>query len=121
MWTIPPDHVERLRRTFPSHTFVHALDEREALADIHDAEIVFSAQLTRSLFSAATRLRWVHSPAAGIGGMLFPELVSSDVVVTNARGLSADTIAEHVLAVILAMFRRLPQAFKSQAAREWAQ
>jgi phosphoglycerate dehydrogenase-like enzyme len=35
--------------------------------------------------------------------------------------MSADTIAEHVLAVTLAIFRRLPHAFRSQAAREWAQ
>ena len=40
---------------------------------------------------------------------------------TNSRGMSADTIAEHVLAVTLALFRRLPHAFRSQAAREWAQ
>ena len=40
---------------------------------------------------------------------------------TNSRGMSADTIAEHVLAVTLALFRRLPHAFRRQAAREWAQ
>ena len=66
-------------------------------------------------------MRWLHSPAAGVGGMLFPEMVSSPVVLTNSRGMSAGTIAEHVLAVTLALFRRLPHAFRSQAAREWAQ
>jgi phosphoglycerate dehydrogenase-like enzyme len=35
--------------------------------------------------------------------------------------MSAETIAEHVLAVTLAIFRRLPHAFRSQAQREWAQ
>jgi phosphoglycerate dehydrogenase-like enzyme len=40
---------------------------------------------------------------------------------TNSRGISAGTIAEHVLAVTLAMFRKLPFAGRSQAAREWAQ
>ena len=48
-------------------------------------------------------------------------MVASPVVITNSRGMSADTIAEHVLAVTLALFRRLPHAFRSQAAREWAQ
>ncbi len=60
-------------------------------------------------------------PAAGVGGMLFPEMVGSPVVLTNSRGMSAGTIAEHVLAVTLALFRRLPHAFRSQAAREWSQ
>jgi phosphoglycerate dehydrogenase-like enzyme len=53
--------------------------------------------------------------------MLFPELRGSPVVLTNSRGMSADTMAEHVLAVTLAMFRRLPEAWRSQAARVWAQ
>ena len=53
--------------------------------------------------------------------MLFPAMVESPVLMTNSRGISADTIAEHVLAVTLALFRKLPLAFRSQAAREWAQ
>jgi phosphoglycerate dehydrogenase-like enzyme len=35
--------------------------------------------------------------------------------------MSADTIAEHVLSVTLALFRKLPLALRSQAARHWAQ
>jgi hypothetical protein len=53
--------------------------------------------------------------------MLFPELVASPVVLTNSRGMAADTMAEHVLAVTLALFRRLPDAWRSQEARQWAQ
>ena len=40
---------------------------------------------------------------------------------TNSRGLSAETIAEHVLALVFALFRRLPLAFERQAQRTWAQ
>ena len=86
-----------------------------------DVDVVFTGQISRAQLAAARRLRWMHSPAAGVGGMLFPEMVSSPVVVTNSRGMSAGTIAEHVLAVTLALFRRLPHAWRSQAAREWAQ
>ena len=53
--------------------------------------------------------------------MLFPEMVAVPVIITNSRGMSADPIAEHVLAVTLAFFRKLPLAFRSQAARQWAQ
>jgi phosphoglycerate dehydrogenase-like enzyme len=121
MWTIPPTHVERLRQTFPAHTFLHAHSPEETLALIADADAAFSAQIMPPQLAAARRLRWIHSPAAGVGGMLYREMVESPIVVTNARGLSADTIAEHVLAVTLAFFRRLPHAWRSQAAHEWAQ
>jgi phosphoglycerate dehydrogenase-like enzyme len=53
--------------------------------------------------------------------MLFPALIASAVQMTNSRGISADTIAEHVLAVTLASFRKLPLALQSQTARTWAQ
>ena len=53
--------------------------------------------------------------------MLFPALMESAVQMTNSRGISADTIAEHVLAVTLAMFRKLPLAVQSQSTRTWAQ
>jgi phosphoglycerate dehydrogenase-like enzyme len=66
-------------------------------------------------------LRWVHCPAAGVGHMLYPEMVESGVTITNGRGTSADTIAEHVLAVVLALFRRLPVAHTRQTQHAWAQ
>ena len=53
--------------------------------------------------------------------MLYPEMLASPVVLTNSRGLSAETIAEHILAVTLATFRRIPLAVRRQAARQWAQ
>jgi phosphoglycerate dehydrogenase-like enzyme len=121
MWNIPQSHVDRLRTDFPSHTFLHALDDAMALRYIAEAEVAFIGQITSDQLTAARRLRWIHSPAAGIGGMLFPEMLANSVVITNSKGMSADTIAEHVLAVTLAMFRRLPHAFRSQTAREWAQ
>jgi phosphoglycerate dehydrogenase-like enzyme len=121
MWNIPLTHIERLRRDFPRHTFAHAVDDAQAVRMIADADIAFMGTLRRDQLAAATRLRWIHSPAAGVGGMLFPEMLASPVVITNSRGMSADTIGEHVLAVTLALFRRLPHAFRSQQAREWAQ
>jgi len=121
VWNIPQEHVDRLRAEFPSHTFLHALDDAAALELMGNADVAFMGQLTREQLRAASRLKWIHSPAAGVGGMLFPEMRDSPVVITNSKGMSAETIAEHVLAVTLAMFRRLPHAFRSQARREWAQ
>ena len=121
MWNIPLAHVERLRHDFPGHTFLHARTDEEAVGLIHDARVAFSAQINVEHLRAAPALTWVHSPAAGIAGMLYPEMVASPVVLTNSRGLSGDTIAEHVLAVTLALFRRLPLAFARQAAHRWAQ
>lgn len=121
MWNIPLSHVDRLGAEFPAHRFILAADDRLALALIGDAEIAFSSQIYREQLAAAPRLRWIHSPAAGVGSMLYPEMLHSPVVLTNSRGMAADTMAEHAIAVTLVMFRRLHLAVRRQAARRWAQ
>jgi phosphoglycerate dehydrogenase-like enzyme len=120
-WNIPVVNVDTLRQQFPRHNFLHARSTEEALETIAAAEIVFTAYLRRNVLAAAKNLLWIHSPAAGLEGLLFPEVVDSPVVVTNSRGLSADTIAEHVVAVVLTLFRKLPRAFEAQRLREWSQ
>ena len=121
MWNIPPAHLERLRLGFPDHRFLYAANDREGLSLIGDAEAAFSSQIHREQLAAATRLRWIHSPAAGVGGMLFPEMLRSPVVITNSRGMAAETMSEHAIAVTLAMFRRLHLAVRRQGERRWAQ
>jgi phosphoglycerate dehydrogenase-like enzyme len=121
LWNIPAEHVSRLRREFPGHTFLHAADDAQALALVPEADIAFSSQIGREHLQAARRLRWIHSPATGVGGMLFKEMLDSPVVLTNSRGMSADVIAEHVVGVTLALFRSLPLAVIRQAEHVWAQ
>ena len=121
MWNIPRAHVERLTNQFPQHRFLHARNEREGAELIADAEVVFSGQVHREQLERAAKLRWIHSPAAGIGSMLYPEMRARSVLITNSRGMAAETMSEHVIAVTLAMFRRLPTAVKRQAERQWAQ
>src|SRR5690242_10600285 len=89
-WCIPDAAVGQLRREFPSHTFVHTRDDDEALARIDAAAVVLGARVRPDQFAAAARLRWIHSPAAGVGNMLFPALVDSDVLLTNSRGITSE-------------------------------
>jgi phosphoglycerate dehydrogenase-like enzyme len=120
-WSIPDSYVDSLRREFPEHAFVRADTDEETLARIGDADVVFGTTVTREQLAAARRLRWIHSNAAGIGNMLFPEMIASSVVMTNSRGNSAATIAEHVIAVTLALLRDFPLACRRAATRTWAQ
>jgi phosphoglycerate dehydrogenase-like enzyme len=120
-WCIPEQEVDALRRAFPGHEFVRADTDDETLARVADADAAFSSRITAAHFGAASRLQWIHSPAAGIGSMLFPAIVNSPVLLTNSRGISARAIAEHAIGVTLALFRKLPLAFDRQRTRTWAQ
>ena len=120
-WCIPDAQVEWLRHEFPRHAFVRADTDAETLERIADADVVFGATVRPDQLAAARKLRWIHSPAAGIGNMLFPEMVASAVLMTNSRGNSAPTIAEHVVGVSVALLRDFPLACRRQATRTWAQ
>jgi phosphoglycerate dehydrogenase-like enzyme len=119
-WTIPAALVEELRRQFPDLSFLHAEDEEAMVRLIPTVEVAFSSRLTERAFAAAPALRWVHSPAAGVGAMLFPAMKASPVVLSNSRGMNAVAVAEHALMLMLAAVRRLPDAVRAQSAGRWA-
>jgi phosphoglycerate dehydrogenase-like enzyme len=121
VWNIPDTHVERLRREFPHHTFVHARTDAEVTTHVPDADVAFASELREVHFQRAPRLRWVHSPAAGVGGMLSPTTTLGPAVITNSRAMSGETIAEHVLGLAVALFRKFPLAMRAQRAHEWTQ
>ncbi|KUL38256.1 D-2-hydroxyacid dehydrogenase [Streptomyces regalis] len=65
------------------------------------------------------RPRWVHTASAGVDHLMCPELTASDTVVTNARGVFDQPIAEYVAALVLAMAKDLPRTLELQRSREW--
>lgn len=121
VWCIPDSHVEALRRRFPQHTFLRADSDEETLERIVDADAAFGARLRPEHVAAARRLRWVHSAAAGVGNMMFPAMTDSSIAITNSRGIASGPIAEHVIAVTLALLRDLPLALRRQSEGVWAQ
>ncbi|MGW6720929.1 D-2-hydroxyacid dehydrogenase [Streptomyces sp. NPDC054995] len=65
------------------------------------------------------RPRWVHTASAGVDRLLCPELVASDTVLTNARGIFERPIAEYVAGLVLAMAKDLPGTLALQRDRRW--
>jgi phosphoglycerate dehydrogenase-like enzyme len=121
IWVMPRSYVDQLRRDFPQHTFLEAWDMDAIRHQLPDADVAFTPFVERAVFPRATRLRWVQSPAVGVGRLMFPELLASPVVLTSARGIRARSIAEHVIGVTIALARRLPHAMRAQTAHRWAQ
>lgn len=91
----------------------------EALEAIRSAEVYVGFGITPPLFAAAPALRWVHSAAAGVRGVLFPEMVASRVLLTNSAGIHGVPIAEYVVAGVLHLMRGLDIAVAQQRERRW--
>ncbi|MCM2413949.1 D-2-hydroxyacid dehydrogenase [Streptomyces sp. RKAG290] len=65
------------------------------------------------------RPAWVHTASAGVDRLLCPELVDCDTVVTNARGVFEQPIAEYVAGLVLAFAKDLPGTLELQRLHRW--
>ncbi len=110
--------VSTLRAAAPRVEIIEAAED-EAPGALLEAE-AFYGVLRPEWLAAAPGLKWNQSPVAGLEHSMFPALVESPVVLTNMQGIYSDHIADHALALLLALARGLPQFMRRQARREWS-
>jgi phosphoglycerate dehydrogenase-like enzyme len=120
-WIMPRAFVEQIRRQFPQHTVLEAWDQETIRRLLPEVDIAFTPYVDRDIFPGLTRLRWIQAPAAGVGHLLYPEMLSSGVLLTHAGGIRARSIAEHVLGATIALARQFPLTLRHQARHEWIQ
>lgn len=112
--------VERIRSEFPDVRVVWARSRDEYERNLPDADVAFVQLLTPGDLARAKKLRWVHSSFAGVDKSLFPELVSSDVILTRSGGTASIGIAEQVMGSFVYFARGFDVAVLAQAKRQWA-
>jgi len=100
-----------------------AADAAELAERLPDADVLFSYRNSRdalaAAFPGARRLRWIQTGSAGVDGLLFPELVGSGVLLTNARGVFDEAIAEWALGSMLAFATGIVRSLADQRDRRW--
>jgi len=120
-WNAPEWFSQRLGSDFPQLEIVHLPDYKRLDAEIPDAEIVIAWSIRPEQIKAARKLRWIHSPAAAVHQLMFPELAASDIVLTNAREVHGPVVAEHVMALIFALAKKIPGSVELQQKHVWGQ
>ena len=121
LWIAPPWFGEKLRTEFPDIDVSQISTGDRLTQEVTDAHILFGGHLKPEQFRAAHELRWIHSPSAGVNPLLFPELINSDIILTNARDVHGTVVAEHVIALMFALARRIPESVRFQEKRQWGQ
>ncbi|HXW56243.1 MAG TPA: D-2-hydroxyacid dehydrogenase [Candidatus Cybelea sp.] len=88
-----------------------------------DAEVIFlwssALSLLREVFLECPRLRWIHSRPVGLDRTLFPELVTSEVTLTNGRTVFSPSLGEFALAAILFFAKGFRRLIRNQMASLW--
>lgn len=97
----------------PSH------DKGDLRKLIPEAEILVCFSVDKETFVAARKLKWIHCGSAGVDQMLFPEFLKSKVILTTSRGMHADVVSDHVMAMVLAFSKGLVQSWQCKQGPEW--
>lgn len=131
-WALTPEGERRILDETPPGWRVHVVraptssdgdgpprPSDEVMAAVRDAEAYYGFGIPRALFAEARTLRWVHSAAAGVGTALHPEMVASDVLLTNSAGIHAIPIAEWVVGCVLHFLRGLDIVIDQQRRGVW--
>lgn len=96
--------------------FVDSLDDAADLFGEMEAVI---GRVPPPVLAKAPKLRWVHSPSAGVDADLTPEMLASSVVLTSSAGNGGISLAEHSLLLMLMLNRDVPRWMRAQAEHRW--
>lgn len=115
--------LERIQQAAPGSRIINLSVEGLADGPVDDVEVLLRGWLVAEAFdrllARAPHLTWVHSATSGVERALTPAALARDILVTNARGVFSRPIAEHVLLMVLAISRHLPDLLELQRERTW--
>jgi phosphoglycerate dehydrogenase-like enzyme len=115
--------VARIRAAAPGARLVNVSLEGLSDSPLDDVEVLLRGPMPAATFdrllARCPDLRWVHSATAGVERVLTPEAAHRGLIITNARGVFSEPIAEYTLMVILSIVRRLPELLELQRERTW--
>jgi phosphoglycerate dehydrogenase-like enzyme len=117
------EDLARIRAAAPGARLVSVSLEGLSDSPLDDVEVLLRGPMPAASFdrilARSPQLAWVHSATAGVERLLTPDAAGRQLVITNARGVFSEPIAEYVLMMILAIVRRLPELLELQRERTW--
>ena len=114
-----PEFVDELRTEFENIEFVTSNNREEEKNNIKDADI-YCGIPTREVFLSAKKLQWIQCIGTGVDAIMsIPEVLDSDVVLTNCRGPHAAPMADHTMGMVTTLAHKLNEMWDDQKNRVW--
>lgn len=118
--TLTEQQLDRARDLVPEGTELVVTRDKDEIEAIIDEVEVAAGWVPRDLLPEASHLRWFQQWSAGADWLMdHPRAVEMDFVLTNVSGIHSVQASEHILALLLAFARDLPQAIRAQQRRRW--
>ncbi len=116
---LPSVYIKRIEQVSQLVKVSQSRNEKENVELIGDADVLFAGHLSPEMFRAARKLRWIQTQLVGVEKYLFPEVVKSRVIMTNAGGVNSTAVAEQVIGMMLCLSRKLHLFIRNQTERKW--
>jgi D-2-hydroxyacid dehydrogenase (NADP+) len=120
-WRPQPVVAETIRKRWPEMRVVHLPDYDRLPEELPDTDIFVGYSLRAKQLKNAEKLKWIHSTAAGVAQLAYPELREAGILVTNPSGVFSVPMAEHTMGLILALARNFPDSVRQQDLANWSQ
>jgi phosphoglycerate dehydrogenase-like enzyme len=120
-WRPQPVLAETLRSRWPEMRVLHLPDYDHLPQELPDTDIFVGYSLRPQQLKLAKNLKWLHSTAAGVAQLMYPELRDSGIVVTNPSGIFSVPMAEHTMGLLIALARNFPDSVRYQDNFQWGQ
>lgn len=109
---ISDEQIRMVKSVCESMEVVFARSRDEQMAQIPNVDVVLGG-INRDLFLKAEQLKWVQLPSAGADSLMFREFVESDVILTSMKGYVGVHLADHAIALLLALIRGIHTALRN--------
>ena len=113
-----PEERAAFEQAAPDAVHLYAGRRTASPEQYRQATVILGSPLPEDL-TRCENLRWFQSMWAGTDEYTAPGILPSGAVLTNSAGSNSQSVAEHMLACLLALCRRLPQCRDNQSARLW--
>ncbi|UQA95248.1 D-2-hydroxyacid dehydrogenase [Streptomyces halobius] len=116
----PPPKLDRLT----GRARVIYADDTSLAGLLPSADVLLAWDFTSDAIREAwpergPRPTWVHTASAGVDRVLCPALIADETLVTNARGVFEQPIAEYVAGLVIAMAKDFYGSWELQRQRRW--
>ena len=119
-WRPKPLLAESIRARYPEMRVLQLPNYETLPQQLPDTTIFVGYSLRAEQLVHARELQWIHSTAAGVAQLMYPELRQSGITVSNASGIFSVPMAEHTMGLILAMARNFPDSVRYQDQSKWS-
>ena len=93
----------------------------ESATERADIEVMIGWRFPQELFTKIPNLRWIQFISVGVDELDNNPPISTDVIITNTKGLYGDSVADYVFWSLLTLTRKFNVITKNQSKRRWQQ